>query len=134
MICHALAQSRLLLGGPTAKSLARFETELAGLDQVAGATDLLAFRQAVEAELTSQTVGDDRGVATPASEGDGSGPPDRGDLPGPVSSGVFVGSPSEARGLSFCRVYVLGMADQFLPGAIQGTSLLPESQLDDAEW
>jgi ATP-dependent helicase/nuclease subunit B len=108
--------------------------ELGGLDAIASSTDLGAFRHAVEEELDAHSVRDDAQVARPPSEGDTDGDTDNIGLPGPVGSGVFVGSPSEARGLTFAQVYVVGLADQFLPGTAPGSSLLPESDLVGADW
>jgi len=105
---------------------------LGDLDEVGPVTDLVAFRQAVETELDSRPARDDDADARPSSEGE---PPLRAPgLPGPVGAGVFVGTPTEARGLAFDRIYVIGLADQFLPGAARGTSLLPEAELDHADW
>jgi RecB family exonuclease len=109
--------------------------ELGELDAVAPHSDLASFRQAVEEELNERTVRDDGEVATPSSEGDAD--PvlyARVGLPGPVGTGVFVGSAFEARGLLFDRVYVIGMADQFLPGSAQGSTLVPEADVEDEEW
>ncbi|MGH9047930.1 MAG: PD-(D/E)XK nuclease family protein, partial [Acidimicrobiales bacterium] len=105
------------------------------LDRVSSSTDLFAFGQAVEAELNSQPVRDEREVATPGTEAE---PPagrlDRQGLPGPVGSGVFVGSPSEARGLHFARIYIVGLADQFLPGVGGGSQLFADAEVDDPDW
>jgi ATP-dependent helicase/nuclease subunit B len=108
--------------------------ELGALDDIAAAADLAAFRHAVDDELASRPVRDDSGIARPGSEDDPGTDvvPDVG-LPGPVGSGVFVGSPAEARGGDFARVYVVGMADQFLPGVGPQSSLVPEAELGD-DW
>jgi ATP-dependent helicase/nuclease subunit B len=108
--------------------------DLGGLDDVGATADLVAFRHAVEDELASHPVRDDSGVARPASENDpGVDAVLDVALSGPVGSGVFVGSPTEARGLAFDRVHVVGMADQFLPGVAQQSALVPEAELGD-DW
>jgi len=119
-----------------ARAVREVLADLGGLDDVGSSTDLAAFKSTVEAELASHGVRDDSEAAQPASEGDPdtSIVPDRVGLPGPVGSGVFVGSPTEARGLTFDRLYVVGMADQFLPGSDQRGALIPEPQLDDTDW
>ena len=107
---------------------------LAELDAVAPGADLTAFGQAVEEELATP-LRDDGELAVPGSEGEADPAPghDRG-LPGPVGTGVFVGTPSEARGLLFARVYLVGMADQFVPGLIPAGGLIPDVDIDDPEW
>ena len=119
-----------------ARAVREVLADLSGLDDVADGADLAAFRHAVEDELASHAVRDETEIARPGSEDD----PDHAvtanhvGLPGPVGSGVFVGSPTEARGLMFARVYVVGMADQFLPGTAPRSTLIPESELDEADW
>ena len=110
--------------------------ELGGLDEVASAADLAAFSSAVVDELATHPVRDDSGVALPGSEDEPDLPEvgDRVGLPGPVGSGLFVGSPSQTRGLNFDRVYIVGLADQFLPGSQSRRSLITEPDLDDADW
>jgi len=110
--------------------------ELGGLDDVAQTADLIAFRHAVEAELASNPVRDEGQIAWPGSadDSDAAVVSDHVGLPGPVGAGVFVGSPTDARGLTFARVYVIGMADQFLPGATRQSPLIGDGEIDDAQW
>ena len=121
-----------------ARAVRHVLVELGGLDDVAPSTDLIAFRHAVEAELASNPVRDDTQIAWPGSEDDSDSDSDvlsdHVGLPGPVGTGVFVGTPTDARGLAFGRVYVVGLADQFLPGVTRQSSLIGESEIDDGQW
>jgi len=128
-------------GWPRSEQLAARQVQsllddLGALDQVASEADLTTFRHAVEEELSTRRVRDDAEVAVSASEDDGlvAGTPDHVALPGPFGSGVFVGTPYEARGLSFDRVYVVGLADQYFPGTPGEGSLFAESEVDDPDW
>ena len=128
-------------GWPRSEQLAARQVQsllddLGALNQVASEADLTTFRHAVEEELATRRVRDDAEVAVSASEDDGlvAGTPDHVALPGPFGSGVFVGTPYEARGLSFDRVYVVGLADQYFPGTPGEGSLFAETEVDDPDW
>jgi ATP-dependent helicase/nuclease subunit B len=108
---------------------------LAELDDISPGADLLVFRHAVESELASQPVRDEREVATPSSEGEPApAVPDRKGLPGPLGSGVFIGTPADVRGLTFEVVHLVGAADQYLPGSPAPTPVLADSEVAHEDW
>ncbi len=126
-------------GWPVAERIAyeqvfRALDDLRDLDLVGSDPDLVTFGGAVETELAARTVHDDDDVAKPGSEGEAAMPSteSRG-LPGPVGSGVFVGSPADALGLVFSRVHVVGAADEFFPGLAPPASLL-EADTEHPDW
>ncbi len=110
--------------------------DLGGLDAVAESTDLAAFGHAVADELTLRALRDDGGLAKPGSEADAETAPelDLAGLGGPIGSGVFVGSPAEARGLVFDAVCLTGLADEQFPGAIGGDPLLLGPEPEHEDW
>ncbi|MGH9007462.1 MAG: PD-(D/E)XK nuclease family protein [Acidimicrobiales bacterium] len=118
-----------------AESLRTVIGRLAELDAISPGADLPVFRHAVESELSSQPVRDEREVAIASSEGESApSPPDRKGLPGPLGSGVFVGTPADVRGLTFEVVHLVGAADQFLPGSPASTPVLADSEIAHEDW
>ncbi len=108
--------------------------DLGDLDLVGSDPDLPTFRDALAAELGSRALHDDADVARPSSEGGAAAPPvDRRGLPGPVGSGVFVGTPSDALGLTFRRVIVVGGSDDFLPGLARAVPFL-DADIEHPDW
>ncbi len=108
--------------------------ELADLDVVGSAPDLAVFRDAVGSELATRPLHDDRAVALPASEGEARERSlDHRGLPGSVGSGVFVGTPGDARGLLFKRVHIVGGADEFFPGLVRSPPLL-DADVEHPDW
>jgi len=107
--------------------------ELGQLDAVAADADLASFCHALEQELATRPMrGDEPGGAeqdpVPTVAADVAG------LGGPVGSGIFVGTPAEARGLAFAAVHLVGLDDEDLPGSEGGQplALIPRSVRD--QW